>query len=170
VASWHRPVRGSRCPAPLLSSFGGLVKQPDTSQAAARTLIINLMKGSWHLRAWIAQFRRALQILGQNGLARRRAVPRENGAIRRQASSPHPSMCQAARRATLLMRSAWNPQPIAFRLRNSQFSPPIWLCAPHTEIPTDPAHSSPTYPATFRYEEEKRVYRTTTASFRCPGS
>jgi hypothetical protein len=45
VASLHRPVRGSRCPTPVLSSSGGLVRQPDISQATARTVIINFMNG-----------------------------------------------------------------------------------------------------------------------------
>ena len=43
VPSLHRPVRGSRCPTPVLSSSGGLVRQPDISQVTARTVIINFM-------------------------------------------------------------------------------------------------------------------------------
>ena len=45
VASLHRPVRGSRCPTPVLSPSGGLVKQPDINQAAARKVSINFMTG-----------------------------------------------------------------------------------------------------------------------------
>src|SRR5208283_884911 len=41
VASLHRPVRTSELPGPELSSLGGAPTQPDTSQAAARTRIIN---------------------------------------------------------------------------------------------------------------------------------
>ena len=46
VASWHRPVRGSRCPTSAESCCGGLVRQPDNNQPDARTVTINLMKCS----------------------------------------------------------------------------------------------------------------------------
>ncbi len=46
MPSLHRPVCGSRCPAPVLSSSGPLVAQPDSSQTAARTLITTFTNGS----------------------------------------------------------------------------------------------------------------------------
>lgn len=41
MASLHKPVRASELPGPELSSLEGVPTQPDTSQAAARTRIIN---------------------------------------------------------------------------------------------------------------------------------
>jgi hypothetical protein len=41
MASSHKPVRASPASAPGLLAFGGVFTQPDNSQAAARTLIIN---------------------------------------------------------------------------------------------------------------------------------
>jgi hypothetical protein len=46
VASLHKPVRGSRCPAPLASSSGEVDAQPNITQVVARTLMINFMNGS----------------------------------------------------------------------------------------------------------------------------
>jgi BON domain len=44
VPSLHRPVRGSL--TPVLSSCGGLVTQPDNSQATPRTVISNFINDS----------------------------------------------------------------------------------------------------------------------------